>query len=73
MTALVIEQAGEIREAFSYERPLMEATCHALLEYARATHGADAIVRPMTEQEEVEFTTHGPEFFRKHMSPARHR
>ena len=28
MTAFVIEQAGEIREAFSYERPLMETTRH---------------------------------------------
>ena len=73
MTALVIEQGGEIREAFSYERPLMETTHHALLEYARATYGADAKVRPMTEREEVEFTTHGSEFFRKHMSPSGHR
>lgn len=73
MTALVIEQGGEIREAFNYERPLMETTHHTLLEYARATYGADAKVRLMTEQEEVEFTTQGSEFFRKHMSLARHR
>lgn len=62
---LIIEQAGQTREAFSYDRPLMETTNHALLEYARATYGPDAIVRPMSEQEEHDFIRHGPEFFRR--------
>lgn len=43
MLTLVIEQAGEIREAFSYEVPLNEASHFALGKYARATYGAYAI------------------------------
>lgn len=37
MEAFIIEQAGQIKEAFTYDRPLIEATLHALEEYARAT------------------------------------
>jgi hypothetical protein len=52
MEAFIIEEAGEIKEAFSYDRPLIEASRHALEEYARATYGGDAIIRPMTRKEE---------------------
>lgn len=62
MEAFIIEQAGQIKEAFTYDRPLIEATLHALEEYARATYGDDAIIRPMTRKEEIDFTRFGPEF-----------
>jgi len=68
MEAFIIEQAGQIKEAFSYDRPLIEATRHALEEYARATYGDDAIIRPMTRKEEADFIRFGSEFFRKHLT-----
>jgi hypothetical protein len=51
----VIENLGEIKEAFSYERSLNEYSQHALLEYARANYGSAALVRPMTATEEDEY------------------
>lgn len=65
MEAFIIEKAGQIKEAFSYERPLIEASRHALEEYARATYGDDAICRPMTRKEEAGFHRFGPEFFKE--------
>lgn len=64
MIALIIEQNGEVKEAFSYERPLNEGSHHALLEYARANYGPDASLRSMTAREERNFIIHGPDFFR---------
>jgi len=94
MEAFIIEQAGQIKEAFSYnerstvgpfaagpniifaqeappaarKRPPIEATRHALEEYARATYGYDAIIRPMTRKEEADFIRFGSEFFRKDLT-----
>ena len=65
MEAFIIEQGGQIREAFSYDRPIIEGTQHALEEYARATYGEGAVLRPMTRKEQEEFTVFGPEFFKK--------
>ena len=50
MNAFIIEQKGEIKEAFRYERRLIEGSRQALVEYARATYGADAALRLMTAQ-----------------------
>jgi hypothetical protein len=61
----IIERGGEIKEAFGYDRSLIEATLHALEEYARFTYGDDAVLRPMTQEEETEFMRHGSEFFNK--------
>lgn len=66
MNAFIIEVHGERNEAFSYERPFNEGTENALLEYARASYGRDAMVRRMTSQEEHEFKTQGLEFFQHH-------
>ena len=68
MEAFIIEQAGQIKEAFSYDRPLIETTHHALEEYARATYGDDAIIRPMTRKEEADLTRFGSKFFRKDLT-----
>jgi hypothetical protein len=68
MEAFIIEQAGQIKEAFSYDRPLIESSRHALEEYARVTYGDDAIIRPMTRKEEASFTRFGPEFFLKDLT-----
>jgi hypothetical protein len=68
MEAFIIEEAGEIKEAFSYDRPLIEASRHALEEYARATYGGDAIIRPMTRKEEADFACSGSEFFRRNLT-----
>ena len=68
MEAFIIEQAGQIKEAFSYDRPLIETTRHALEEYARATYGDGAIIRPMTRKEAASFTRFGLEFFRKDLT-----
>jgi hypothetical protein len=65
MEAFIIEQAGEIKEAFSYDRPLIEASRHALEEYARTTYGDDAIIRPMTRKETADFARFGSEYFGK--------
>jgi hypothetical protein len=63
LNGFVIEQKGEIKEAFSYERPLIEGSQRALVEYALATYSADAALRLMTAQEEADFLLHGAEFF----------
>jgi len=53
----IIENLGETKEAFSYERPLNKDSQHALLEYARANYGPAATVRTMTPAEEAEYAT----------------
>ena len=53
----IIESLGDIKETFSYERPLNEGSRHALLEYARANYGPAAVVRNMTPAEEAEYAT----------------
>ena len=65
MEAFIIEQAGQIKEAFSYERPLIDASLHALEEYTLATYGDDAVLRPMTRHEAADYARLGPEFFKK--------
>lgn len=69
MSAFIIEQEGSIKEVFAYDRPLSEASYQALVEYARANYGPDAILRSMTEQEEANFVLHGPEFFKEKPEP----
>lgn len=63
MVSFIIEKAGGIREAFQYERPLLSESYKALEEYARATYGADAVVREMTKEEEARFMLHGQAAF----------
>lgn len=63
MQAFIIEQAGEVKEAFAYERPLSEASRQALVEYAKANYGDDAELRNMTAQEQADFVLHGAEYF----------
>lgn len=65
MEAFIIEQAGQIKEAFSYDLPLIDASLHALEEYALATYGDDAVLRPMTREEAADYARLGPEFFKK--------
>lgn len=55
MQGYIIENGGEIKETFHYERPLNADSLHAVGEYARANYGADAVFRKMTAQEELEF------------------
>lgn len=64
MVALIIEASGEVKEAFSYERPLSEASHRAVFEYARANYGPSALVRGMTLQEERDFISHGADYFK---------
>jgi hypothetical protein len=64
MLALIIEVEGEVKEAFSYERPLSEGSHQALVEYARANYGPGASVRSMTALEERNFIRHGSDFFK---------
>jgi hypothetical protein len=64
MIALIIELDGEIKEAFSYERPLNEGSHHALNEYALANYGPSASLRNMTPREQRNFICHGPDFFK---------
>ena len=66
MVAFIISQGEIIKEVFSYERPLSEASFQALVEYAQANYGADAIVRKMTSTEEANFEQYGAEFFKQH-------
>ena len=58
MAAFAIEKDGEIKERFSFERPLSADTRHALLQYARANYGADATLRRMNEEEAADFRRH---------------
>jgi hypothetical protein len=66
MVAFIISQGEIVKEAFSYERPLSEASLQAVLEYAQANYGANAIVRQMTSTEEANFERYGAEFFKQH-------
>lgn len=59
MVSFIIEQDGQIKEAFQYERPLLSQSYKALEEYARATYGSDAIVRTMTQDEEACYILQG--------------
>ncbi|HBB96470.1 MAG TPA: hypothetical protein DC054_13870 [Blastocatellia bacterium] len=65
MSAYIIEAKGEIKEAFHYDRPVSADSEKGILEYARATYGADATLRRMTEEEAANFALHGPDFFVK--------
>lgn len=65
MMSFIIEVKGEVKEAFSYERPLSEASRQALVEYALANYGADAMLRNMTDGEETDFILYGELFFKK--------
>lgn len=54
MPTFVIEDDGDIKERFQYERPLNQDSFHALLQYARANYGADAVVLEETKEGESE-------------------
>lgn len=56
MQGYIIEDGGEIKETFHYERPLNADSLHALLEYACANYGAEAVFRMMTAKEEADFS-----------------
>jgi hypothetical protein len=60
MVSFIIEQGGQIKEAFQYERPLLSQSYQALETYAHANYGPDAIVRTMTKDEEASYMLHGP-------------
>lgn len=59
MSSYIIYVDHELKEAFSYKRPLNEDSVHALSEYAKATYGEDATLRHMTPDEETEFQKNG--------------
>lgn len=63
MVSFVIEKAGKIKEAFQYQRPLINGSYKALEEYARATYGTEAIVREMTKDEEARFMLYAESAF----------
>jgi hypothetical protein len=69
MVSFIIEQGGQIKEAFQYERPLINQSYQALEEYARANYGPDAIVRPMTQDEEARYMLYGPRGLDVELSP----
>lgn len=71
MVSFIIEQDGEIKEAFQYERPLISQSYVALEEYARANYGPDAIVRTMTKEEEARYMLHGATGLAINPSPSR--
>ena len=56
MIAFIIEQNDEIKEMFGYEIPFNETTQQSIIQYARASYGPDAVVRNMTNEEELKFT-----------------
>lgn len=64
MIALIIEQDAQVKEAFTYERPLNDGSHQALVEYARANYGPGASFRSMTAREERSFIRHGSDFFK---------
>jgi hypothetical protein len=55
MSAYLIHVDYELKEAFSYLRPLNEDSVHALGEYAKATYDEHAGLRHMTPDEESEY------------------
>ncbi|HXI24234.1 MAG TPA: hypothetical protein VNG71_10270 [Pyrinomonadaceae bacterium] len=59
MSAYIIHIGPDLKEAFSYRRPLNEGSVHALGEYAKATYGEEAVLRQMTPDEETEFARAG--------------
>jgi len=59
MLTFVIEKDGAIKDAFSYEIPLNEASHFALCQYARANYGSDAMVRDDGSRESA---IHGARF-----------
>jgi len=64
MKNFIIERGGEIKEAFRYDRSLKRQryTPRGI----RSVHyGDDAVLRPITQEEEAEFMRHGSEFFNK--------
>jgi hypothetical protein len=69
MIAFVIEQNGQIKEAFGYEIPLNQASQQALVEYARANYGSDATLRQMTDIEKAMFEKRGRDFFKAQRNP----
>jgi len=65
MAGFIIEDEQGVKEAFAYERPLNDDSRHALAEYAMATYGVAATLRPMSADEERNFAVHGQSFFVK--------
>jgi hypothetical protein len=56
MFAFVIEQDGQIKEAFGYEIRFNEKTHQSIVEYARAQYGPDATVRNLHNPERSQFS-----------------
>jgi hypothetical protein len=54
MATFVIEDDGDVKETFQYERPLNRDSLHALLQYARANYGPGAVVREVTAEGKTE-------------------
>ena len=59
MSAYIIHVDRDLKEAFSYRRPLNEDSVHAVGEYAKARYGEHAVLRQMTPDEESEFARAG--------------
>jgi hypothetical protein len=59
MSAYIIHTDRDLKEAFSYRRPLNDDSIHAVSEYAKARYGEDAVLRHMTPDEESEFARAG--------------
>jgi len=55
VSTFVIEKDGEIKEKFSYEIPLTEATLHSLAVYSHANYGPEAVFRGVTDEETADF------------------
>lgn len=54
MDAFTIYVGSELKEEFSYQRPLNEDSIHALIEYAKATYGESAELRRVSREEKLE-------------------
>ena len=59
MSAYIIHVDRELKEAFSYRRPLNGDSVHAVSEYAKARYGEHAVLRHMTPDEESEYARTG--------------
>ena len=64
MSAFIIQQNDEIKEAFSYELPFNEMTQQSITQYAFANYGPDTTVRKMTDDEKTQFILQGDDCFR---------
>ena len=63
MPGFIIENEHGIKEAFAYERPFNDHTRHAVIQYAIATYGVNARLRPMSVDEEKAYALYGEAYF----------